>query len=74
MKKSQKIAKNSKESRSFLNACDNTAISVDCLSVNIRHLRPYFLCRLEQNNLKSETNVEYTKLRKTKNNNRKSKS
>ena len=37
-------------------------------------LRPYFQCRLIQNNLKSEINIEYTKLRKARINNRKSKS
>ena len=58
------------------NACgerDNTAISVDRLSASIiRYLGPYFLLRLVQNILKWETNIEFTKLKKAKDNNRKS--
>ena len=53
--------------------CDNTTISVDYLSVNIiQHSQWYFQCRFVKNNLKSETNMEYTKLRKARDNNRKS--
>ena len=51
-------------------ARDNRTISVHRLSASIiHHLRPYFQCLLVQNNLKSETNIEYTKLRKTKDDN-----
>ena len=46
---------------------DSTAISLDGLSVRIiRYLRPIWLV---QNNLKSETKTEYTKLRKATDNN-----
>ena len=54
-------------------APDNMAISEDQLSENIIfHLLLYIQCRHIQNNLKSETNMEYTKLRKARDNNRKS--
>ena len=38
----------------------------------IIRLYHYFQYQLIQNNLKSETNIEYTKVRKTRDNNRKS--
>ena len=46
-------------------ARDTMLISVDGLSASfIQHLRPYFLCRLVQNNFKSKTKIEYIKPRK----------
>ena len=45
----------------------------DCLSMSIIcHSRLYFQCWLIQNNLKLETNIVYTKVRKARGNNRKS--
>ena len=52
---------------------DNTEISLDYLSASIiRHLQLYFQWQLVQNSLKSETNIEYTKLRNSSDNNWKS--
>ena len=57
----------------FLECADNPAISIDRLSVSIIcHSQPYFQYRLEQNNLKPETNIEYTKVRKARGTNGKS--
>ena len=67
----KKIAKNSgklqrkKEVLGMCSASDNKTFSVDRLSMSvISHLRLYFQCQLRENNFKSETNTEYTKLRK----------
>ena len=66
---SEKITENSgkfkkkAEVLEMFGARDNMVISIDCLSASIiRHLGPYFQCRLVQNNLKSETSI--IKLRK----------
>ena len=70
----KKIAENSGKLKAEIlgmcGACDNTVFSVHRLSANnIHHLRSYFQCRFVQNNLKSKTNIEYTKLSKDKDNN-----
>ena len=74
MKRLWKVEENLKKKAEILrmhDACDNTAISVDRLFASIIcHLQPYFQCQLVQNNLKSETNIKYTKLKKDKDNNR----
>ena len=44
-------------------------IPADPLSMSICHLRMYSQCRHVQNNLKSETNIVYTKVRKARDNN-----
>ena len=45
-------------------ARDNTAISVGPQVLAAIWGRQYFQCQIVQNNLKPETNIEYTKLRK----------
>ena len=53
-------------------AHDNTVIWLDHLIMNIIcHFWPYFKCWLVKDNLKSERNMKYTKLRKERYSNRK---
>ena len=54
-------------------ARDNKVIPLNPLTANIIcHLQLYFQRQLVQNNLKLKINIEYTKLRKARDNNQKS--
>ena len=78
MKKARKKKRKLKKEAEILGmfcAHDNRAISLDHLFASIiHHFRPYFQCWLAENNFKSETNMEYTKLSKARDNNQKSES